>query len=262
MKIIVLASGSQGNATYIETEHIKLIIDAGISYRQMKLRLQEHNLDIQTIHTVLITHEHSDHIKGLSSLLKFTNAVVYAPLETFEHINAKTAHNIPDERYHEIVLNQAFFLEDLTITPIPVSHDATCTIGFVIQNAVKRLVYMTDIGYLPETDYPLLKNADMYIFEANYDVSLLFSSARPYYLKKRIDSIKGHLSNTDSAYHLTRLIGEQTKTLVLAHPSQECNTEHHVLNTFKEVFESYEMNLDNYDVIVAKQHQVSKIIKL
>ncbi len=262
MKIIVLASGSKGNATYIKTPKTSLLIDAGISYRQIKLRMQDHQLDPTTLDAVLLTHEHSDHVKGLSSLLKFTSAKLYTPLETFTHLYEKPTMELSYTQFERIEPHQGFWLNDIHVTPIPVSHDAMQAVGYILEHENKKLVYMTDVGYLPETDYPSIKNADMYIFEANYDVALLFSSARPYYLKKRIDSVKGHLSNADSAYHLTRLIGDNTKTIVLAHPSEQCNTEHHILETFKQVFTSYDIHLERFDIVVAKQHQPTKLMHL
>lgn len=262
MQIVVLASGSKGNATYIKTPHTSLLIDAGISFRQITLRMLEHNLDIDTLDAVLITHEHSDHVKGLSHLLKKTNATIYTHQNTFNHLYENPKMLLSYTQFHSILAGKSFRINDLKITAINISHDALSAVGYLIEYDGKKLVYMTDIGYLPKTDYPLISNADMYIFEANYDVSLLFSSERPYYLKKRIDSVKGHMSNADAAYHLSRLVGDKTKTIVLAHPSDQCNTKACALETFTEVFKSYEKSLDNIDLIVAEQIKPTKIIDL
>ena len=262
MKITVLASGSKGNATYIETPTTKLLIDAGISYRQLKLRLLEHQIDLHALDAVLISHEHTDHTKGLVNILKYTGAVIYTTEKTWEHLNKKTTYNLSFATFIDIVPGKKVMLNDLTIEPLSVSHDAVDTLGFIIENTTKKLVHMTDVGYLPSTDYLKIMNADLYVFEANYDVALLFNSQRPYYLKRRIDSVKGHLSNADSAYHLTRLIGEKTKCIILAHPSEECNTEYHALETFKEVFTSYDIDYNQYEIIVAKQHIPTKLLKL
>ncbi|MFH5881981.1 MBL fold metallo-hydrolase [Liberiplasma polymorphum] len=262
MKIIVLASGSKGNATYIETKHSKLLIDAGISFRQMKLKLLEHQINIETLDAVLLTHEHSDHAKGLPTLLKYTRTMLYTLEDTFNHLYHKTTYDLSYTQFSKITQNQSFRINDLKITPIPVSHDAVSTVGFILEENDTKLVYMTDVGYLPTEDYPKIENATGYIFEANYDVSLLFSSARPYYLKKRIDSISGHLSNADSAYHLSRVVGEKTKLIILAHPSDECNTEHHVMTTLLEVFNSYAIDVNRFEIIVAKQQVSTKMIEI
>ncbi len=219
MEIIVIASGSKGNATYIETAHTKLLIDAGISYKQMKEKLQTFGKDITSINAILLTHEHSDHTKGLPTLIKNTKAPLYTVEETFLHLYEKTTYDLPYACFKKITPSQKFMLHDLTVEVIPVSHDAVSTVGFKLTDLAHSLVYMTDVGFLPKEDYPKIKNADAYIFESNYDVSLLFSSSRPYYLKKRIDSVKGHLSNADASYHLSQLIGEKTRVIILAHPS-------------------------------------------
>ncbi len=259
MEITILASGSKGNATFIRTEHTSLLIDAGVTYRQIKLRMQEKSPMLQNLDGVLLTHEHSDHTKGLYQTIKNTNAPLYTSKETYSAI--KNTLLVPHE-YVPIIADRSLMFSDLIITPIKTSHDVAYSLGFIIQNATKRLVYITDTGFLQEDEFHKIENADAYIMEANYDVAMLFDSPRPYYLKKRIDSVKGHLSNADSAYYLTQLIGENTKTIVLAHPSQECNTESCALNTLHDVFKAYDKNPDNYDIHIAKQHEPIPTIKL
>jgi phosphoribosyl 1,2-cyclic phosphodiesterase len=139
------------------------------------------------------------------------------------------------------------------VYPLSISHDASDAVGYVIYHKDKKLVYITDIGYLPQKDYELLSNADMYVFESNYDVTLLFTSNRPFYLKQRIDSVKGHLSNTDSAYNLAQLVGPNTRHIILAHPSRECNTKELALETINEVFAEYGIDQSNMTIEVATQ---------
>lgn len=262
MKITVLASGSKGNATYIETAQTKLLIDAGISFRQLKLKLLQNGISLTTLDAILISHEHTDHTKGLVNTIKNTKATLYTTEKTYHHLLNKTTYDLKDALFSPIIADQTIIINDLTIEALRVSHDAVDTLGFILYNGTKKLVHMTDIGYLPVEDYPKIENAETYVFESNYDVSLLFSSNRPYYLKRRIDSIKGHLSNADSAYHLSQIIGEKTKRIILAHPSEECNTEYHALETLKDVFMSYDIDINQYDIVVAKQHQPTKVYKL
>ncbi len=250
MEIVVLASGSKGNATYIEHEGFRLLIDAGISHRQLNLRLQQRVETIKPLDAILITHEHRDHTSGLVSLMNHNTAIIYTTEETFQALN----NPISIDCFKPLIFNQNHQIGPFSVTVYPVSHDASNPIGFQLTTADgKRLVYMTDTGYIPQTYYPILKNAHFYILEANYDVTLLFNSVRPYYLKKRIDSVKGHLSNADSAYHLAQLIGENTLGFILAHPSAECNTRHHVLETFSTVFESYDLSLSKFAFEIASQ---------
>lgn len=259
MEIILLASGSKGNATYIKTKSTTLLIDAGISFRQLKLRLLSHKIALDPIDGVLLTHEHSDHTKGLFQLIKQIHTPIYTSQKTYRKIKdtLPTPHqSIPVEP------DVPFMFKDLIITPLSTSHDAVDSLGFIIQEQNKRLVYITDTGYIDEQQFHKISNADAYVLESNYDVALLFDSTRPHYLKKRIDSIKGHLSNDDAAYYLTRLIGDRTKSIVLAHPSEECNTEKHARDTLINIFNAYAMTLDDCDITVAKQHHPSHIIKI
>ena len=115
---------------------------------------------------------------------------------------------------------------------------------------------------MPQRDHELFKGADIYIFESNYDVTMLFTSNRPFYLKQRIDSVKGHMSNTDSAYNLAQLVRPNTKHIILAHRSRECNTDELVHETYKNVFSEYGLQSDDYNITVAKQDNPTKLFKL
>ncbi|MFW6285489.1 MAG: MBL fold metallo-hydrolase [Bacillota bacterium] len=253
MEVTVLASGSKGNATYLKTDHGIFLIDAGISYRQLTSRMRSRNLS-PTLDGVFLTHEHSDHTKGLFQLIKQTQVPLYAFKPTYKAARKKK-NTLPDDHVHiDLPAFGPLAIGALKITPVRTSHDAAHGLGFVFEEHGKRLVYMTDTGYLDERDFPLLENAEMYIFESNYDVSMLYESERPHHLKQRIDSVRGHLSNTDSAYYLSRLVGEKTSRIILAHPSEDCNTEACALTTLRDVFRSYELDLDRYDVHVATQH--------
>jgi len=259
MDIYVLASGSKGNATYIKTKKTSLLIDAGISHRQIKLRLEAQGQSLNDLDGLLLTHEHSDHTKGLKQTIKQTDVPLYTGLKTYRKIKdiiPETTTHIPIEP------DRPFMFNDLIITPLKTSHDAVFSLGFIIQEDDKRFVYITDTGYLEQADFYKIKNAETYLLESNYDVAMLFDSQRPYYLKKRIDSVKGHLSNDDAAYYLTQLVGANTKQIILAHPSLECNSESCALNTLESVFEAYEQSLKAIDVYIAKQFVPLKKITL
>lgn len=251
METIILASGSKGNATLIRSGTTTVLLDAGISYKAMRERLGG-EADLAGIEGVLLTHPHNDHVRGLKGVMNRIRAPLYTTAKTFHSIQHKHSLSPP---FFEVDPNRPFTLGDLYITPISLSHDTEDTLGFRIDSEGRTLAYITDTGFLPEKDFDNLRNLDMYIFESNYDVATLFSSQRPYYLKRRIDSIKGHLSNADAAYYLSRLVGPKTRRIVLAHPSEECNTEAQALKTLNSVFQSYERSLEACDVVVAKQHE-------
>jgi phosphoribosyl 1,2-cyclic phosphodiesterase len=260
MKITVLASGSGGNTTYLESNGTKILIDCGITNRQITKRLEERELTIDGLKAIIITHEHSDHIKGVDVTLRKTDAVCYLTKETYEGMYFKTKDNLNTDKLSFIEPYTSFKIEDIEIVPISISHDSSDAVGFIIHAEDKKIVYITDVGYLPVTDHERLQNADIYIFESNYDVTKLFTSNRPFYLKQRIDSVKGHLSNNDSAYNMTQLIGENTKKIILAHRSKECNTDDLALDTYRDVFQEYGFNSEDYNIEVAKQDIPTKLL--
>lgn len=262
MKISVLASGSLGNVTYIETAEAKILIDCGLNFKQLGLRLDVHNLTIDTLDGVFITHEHNDHVKGLNVLLKKIDTTCYLTEETHKSFRYQISQNIKEHQISYIQPYESVILKDMEIFPFSISHDASDAVGYVIKAEGMKIVYITDIGYLPSKDIELLSNADLYVFEANYDVTMLFTSNRPFYLKQRIDSIKGHMSNNDSAYNMTKLIGPKTKQIILAHPSRECNLPEVAMQTYNDVFTEYGLNIKDYNLLVALQDKPTNLFEL
>ncbi len=256
MEVIVLASGSKGNATLLKTESTTLLIDAGISMKAMQERLEGGLPDIDGL---LLTHSHSDHTKGLRGLYRKQTPPLYTTKPSYAETKKRL--DIAPE-FMEVEGARPFAFNDVYVFPVELSHDSEATLGFVFEAEGKRVAYVMDTGFIPESDYEHLSNCDLYIFESNYDAGMLFSSERPYYLKRRIDSVKGHLSNSDAAYYLTRLVGEKTRTLVLAHASEECNTETKALDTLSSVFKSYALELTGIEVHVAKQDTPTPWLKV
>jgi len=253
MKLTVLGSGSKGNVTFIQLNETKILIDCGLSFRQIDNRIKQKQLDLENLDGVLVTHEHSDHVAGLNVLLKKIPTTLYLTKETYDSFYYKYSENIQQSQLSFIKPHEEFLINDVRIYPLSISHDASDAVGYIIYAENKKIVYITDVGYLPKKDHELLMNADAYVFESNYDVTLLFTSNRPFYLKQRIDSVKGHLSNTDSAYNLAQLVGPNTRHIILAHPSRECNTKELALETINEVFAEYGIDQSNMTIEVATQ---------
>jgi len=261
MKLTVLASGSGGNTTYLESGNTKILIDCGISHKQIQLRLSNQDLSLTDLDGVFITHEHTDHVKGLDVLLRKTETTCFITEETYKSLYFKVKDNLSENNVSFIIPEEKIILGDIEVLPISISHDASDAVGFIIYADNKKIVYITDIGYLPAKDIEILSNADLYVFESNYDITMLFTSERPFYLKQRIDSVKGHMSNNDSAYNMTKLVGENTKHIILAHPSRECNMPNIALSTYREIFEDYGLKISDYNIIVASQDVPTKIIE-
>lgn len=228
MKVKVIASGSKGNCTLIQTDKIKILIDMGIGYQQLASELEKINLEPQTIDAILITHTHSDHIKGLPSLVKKTNLKVYM----LEEMEPELVKKIPENNLH--LYTNPLILENLTINLIRISHDVE-GVGFVIEHNNHSLVYLTDTGYINRKYIPLMKNRDLYIIESNHDEEMVMEGPYPYILKQRVISDKGHLSNHATAEYLLETVGNNTKQIILAHISENNNTEELALNTTKDL---------------------------
>lgn len=241
MKFYSLASGSTGNAFLVDNGKDLLFIDVGIPYNKIKEKLSELNYDIDDVKYILITHSHTDHIKSLNS---FCMEKVYscAKIPGIKNIMAK---------------DEIFYLGDYKITPYPLSHDVPC-FGYRIESDDESLVYITDTGYVNYKIKKYLKNATYYIFESNHDINMLMDSDRPYFLKSRILSDKGHLSNEDASELIYESIGDNTKEIYLAHISRDCNKKELAYRTLIETFDS---NKFDYSNLVIKALDKDDILK-
>lgn len=243
MEYHVLASGSKGNSTFIYSNGFGILIDCGISKKQLVTRLNQVGYSESDINCVLLTHDHSDHKKNIHI---FDPSMVYAGLGCLEGLSPR----------HILKPYQPIGFENIEITPLSISHDATSPLAFVVNDTVSKLVYMTDTGYVSKKNMGFIENANYYIIESNHDIDMLMNSARPIYLKKRILSDVGHLSNDYSARLMCKVLGDQTRDIVLAHLSQEANTPELAMDCYCKVFEYSQINIENYNIKIASQVEV------
>ena len=255
MKAVVLSSGSKGNSVLIQTKNTKVLIDLGVSKSYIEEKLSEINVDPKEIEAVLITHTHVDHIQGLKTFLK-----KYHPKLYVNKIILSLLREYLDNFDYELYDTDKITIKDINVDIIKTSHDAKGSVGFVLTNNDKSVVYITDTGYINQKYFKILKNHNMYIFESNHDVEMLMNGKYPYHLKKRIIGDKGHLSNVDSAYYLTKFIGNDTKTIILAHLSDENNTYEKALETLQDALKSKKNNIEK--IIIAKQKQRTDLMEV
>lgn len=240
MKITVLGSGSKGNSTFIDFGNTKILIDVGFSYKQIKTKLAEINVDPHEIDALFITHEHTDHTYGLKTFLKNVKPILY--------ITPETEKNVLDEHYEKCeYLLEEMYLNNIFIRVIPLSHDAITINGYLFEDDKESLVYITDTGYINMRHFTYLKNKTYYIFESNHDTEMLIKGPYPEHLQRRILSDKGHLSNELSAGYLSRLIGPNTKKVILAHLSETNNTPEVALSTVNKILKENEIDFTNIE---------------
>jgi phosphoribosyl 1,2-cyclic phosphodiesterase len=251
MKFKTIASGSKGNCSIVLNDETKFIIDMGISYLTLKRSLEENSLSFDQFTGILITHNHNDHINGLTSLIKKTSLKLFIPLEMYDGIKEI----VPKDRCEFI--DDILKINNTTIELIHTSHDAPCSLGYIISDNEASLVYITDTGYINRKYLSKMINKDIYLIESNHDEVMLMDGPYPRFLKERVISDKGHLSNTATAKYLKKIVGDKTKYIILAHISEKNNTEELAYTCTKNMLET-----DKIDIIIAKQYEESPMIEV
>lgn len=251
MKIKTIASGSKGNCSLVICGETKLIIDMGISFLTLKKSLEENSLSFDDFSGILITHCHKDHTKGLASLVKKTNLIVYIPEAMYESLKEYVPY--PKCKF----INDNFYINDVEIELIHTSHDAPSSVGFIIKQNEKSLVYVTDTGYINRKYLSKMVGHDLYLIESNHDEIMLMDGPYPRFLKERVISDKGHLSNKTTAKYLKKIIGNNTKNIILAHISEKNNSKEKVLEAIKD--EGIRKDISIY---LAEQYEESPFIEV
>ncbi|SFC17396.1 Phosphoribosyl 1,2-cyclic phosphodiesterase [Bacillus sp. OV322] len=222
MHFSVLASGSTGNAFFVETEDQSFLVDAGLSGKAMEGLFSEIGRDMSKLSGILVTHEHSDHIKGLGVVARKHNLPIYANKKTWDAME-RSIGAIPLEQKFAFEMEQVKTFGSLDIQSFGVSHDAAEPMFYVFHQGEKKLVLITDTGYVSDRVKGIISNADAYIFESNHDVSMLRMGRYPWSIKRRILSDVGHVSNEDAALAMSDVAGDRTKRIYLAHLSLDNN---------------------------------------
>lgn len=251
MKVQVLASGSKGNITIVLCDKTKFIIDIGLPYLTVKRILEEKEMAFDDFQGILITHSHSDHIKGLSSLVKHTNIPVIIPEEMYIDLEKV----VPKERCKFI--DDKFSINDVNIELIHTSHDTNYSVGYIIEYNKKELVYVTDTGYINRKFLKKMLDKDIYIIESNHDEVMLMDGPYPRFLKERVISDRGHLSNKTTARYLKDIIGIKTKYIVLAHLSEKNNTEDLAFQETNKILEN-----KNIKLLIARQEEETEVLEV
>lgn len=224
MEMCSIASGSSGNCIYVGSGSTSLLIDAGISGKRIEAGLNTIGRTGKELDGVFITHEHSDHIRGLGVLARKCGLPIYATRETYEAIlNCPSLGKIPEGLFREVRPDQAVQIGDLTVEPFSVSHDAANPVGYRIDHEKQSVAVATDLGAYTSYTVEHLRNLDVLLLEANHDIHMLEAGAYPYYLKRRILGERGHLSNETAGQLLCQILHDNMKQILLGHLSRENN---------------------------------------
>jgi phosphoribosyl 1,2-cyclic phosphodiesterase len=218
----ILASGSSGNALYVQTEQTRLLIDAGLSGKKITGLLDEIGVQPEYIQAILVTHEHRDHIQGLGVMARRYNIPVYANDLTWKELDPLCGSIQTEQKFH-FEREERLTLGDIEIESYGISHDAACPMSFCFHHNGRKLSVATDLGYVSDKIKGTLSESDVLVFEANHDVDMLRMGAYPWNVKRRIMSDVGHLSNEASGEALVDIIHDRTKKVYLAHLSQDNN---------------------------------------
>ena len=219
MKICLLASGSKGNAILIESGRTRLLIDAGLSARELRRRLELVGIDAASLTALLITHEHTDHVRGLGPLVRQLDVPVYLQTDLAGRLRdvGKT------ESVREFADGETFTVDDLSIRPFAITHDSLAPVGFTLTGEFGKVGVATDLGVVTRLVSDCLQNCRALILETNHDEAMLRDGPYPWQLKQRVRSSHGHLSNNAGSALLRDLLWAGLDTVFLGHLSETNN---------------------------------------
>ncbi|MFD1851021.1 MBL fold metallo-hydrolase [Oceanobacillus bengalensis] len=246
LRFSVLASGSTGNAFYIESEQEKIMVDAGLSGKKLDTLFNKINVDPSKLSGILVTHEHSDHIKGLGIFARKYNLPIYANEKTWKAMNGNIGKLSIDQKF-EFKMEEVKTFGDMDIESFGVSHDAAEPMFYTFRQGEQKVALVTDLGYVSERIKKTVEDADAYVFEANHDVEMLRMGRYPWSVKRRILGDSGHVSNEDCGLALSDIISNRTKRIYLAHLSLDNNMKDLARMSVHNVLHERGIDIDLYD---------------
>jgi len=238
MEFTVLSSGSTGNATVVQNESATVLVDVGLSMKRMNELFEEQGIQPANIDAVMITHEHSDHIKGLGALARKYDLPIYANEATWEALE-KHIGNIAEEKKVVMQTGEALDFGTLRVESYGISHDAAEPVGYCFYDGEEKLSLATDLGYMSDKVKAAISDSDVLVLESNHDVEMLRMGRYPWNIKRRILSDVGHLSNEASGEALSGLMTAKLKRTYLAHLSREHNLMDLAKMTVRDVMEDH-----------------------
>jgi phosphoribosyl 1,2-cyclic phosphodiesterase len=222
MRFSVLASGSSGNAVYVENEEHSFLVDVGLSGKKMEQLFSEIDRDMKKLSGIFVTHEHSDHIKGLGVIARKHGVPIFANEKTWLAMDSHIGNVSLDQRF-QFDMETIKTFGSIDIQSFAVSHDAADPMFYIFHENGRKLVLITDTGYVSDRMKGHIKGADAFVFESNHDVSMLQMGRYPWSVKRRILSDVGHVSNEDAAVAMSEVIEIKNTNIYLSHLSKDNN---------------------------------------
>lgn len=251
-----LASGSKGNLTYLASKDTRILIDCGLPVKACLERLYQAQIDPATLDAIILTHEHSDHIRGLAPLLKRYAIPVLCTSPMALHLKNECG---LDLHYKVFSRDEPFCYGSIHIDPFTISHDAVDPVAFVFTIQGIRIGHCTDLGFVSSLVAKKLEGCDILLIESNHDVNMVHASTRPVVYKKRVLSRIGHLSNEAAAELLQYLHHPKLLKVYLGHLSEECNHPEKAKMVHRAALE---VNGQSVSIDIAHQHQISESFDL
>ena len=258
MKLTSIASGSSGNCIYVGSDEANILVDAGISGKKIENGLKELSVEPKSLDGILVTHEHIDHLAGLGVMARRYHLPLYMTEKTAQAVcNIKSVGKIDHELFQVITPDRPFRIRDITIDATSIWHDAADPVCYTMESGGVRASIATDMGNYHEGIVEKLKGSDILFIEANHDINMLQVGPYPYYLKRRILSNRGHLSNERSGQLLCDIMTENTREVFLGHLSKDNNYSELAYETVKISLLENGMVPDEFHMQVAKRDMVS-----
>lgn len=264
MKLCSISSGSSGNCIYVGTEDTHVLIDVGLSGKRIEAGLNTFGMTAKALDAILITHEHSDHIKGLGVMARRYKIPIYATSDTIHTL--KRSSNLGDidtDLFNIVHPDQDFFIGEMKVHPFETSHDAIHPVCYSFHHDNKKVSVATDLGVYNAYIVDNLKHSNLLFIEANHDLNMLDVGPYPYYLKRRIKSDLGHLSNEMTSQLICDIYHEGLSHIILGHLSHENNVPDIAYETVKcEIGIQLKEKSENIHLAVALRDQVSDVYQI